>query len=126
MAQYDEAVVRARLLDMQRTLQAEIENRTTGDAAVLPQDPLLDSSGLVSDQADDADAMMDFERTQAETRNSQTLLAEVRTALERLDSGKYGVCAVCGRDIGARRLEALPYATLCIDDQAAADARAAL
>lgn len=125
MAQYDEAAVRTRLLDFQQQLQAEITNRTTGDAEVLPQDPLLDSSGLASDQADDADAMMDYERTQAETRNSQTILAEVNAALERLDNGTYGICAVCGREIGARRLEALPYATLCIDDQNAADQRAA-
>ncbi|MGH2517836.1 MAG: TraR/DksA family transcriptional regulator [Ktedonobacterales bacterium] len=126
MAQYDKATARTRLLDLQRELQAGIDNRTTGDAEVRPQDPLLDSSGLVSDQADDADAMMDFERTRAETRNAQTLLAEVNAALERLDGGAYGTCAVCGRDIGVRRLEALPYATLCIDDQTAADARAAL
>lgn len=126
MAQHDEAAVRLRLLDLQQQLQSEIANRTTGDAETVPQDPLLDSSGLVSDPADDADAVMDYERTQAETRNAQALLAEVNSALERLDTGTYGKCAVCGRDIGARRLEALPYATLCIDDQNAADQRAAL
>ena len=126
MAQYDGAAVRQRLLDLRQQLQAEISNRTTGDAEVVPQDPLLDSSGLISDQADDADAVMDYERTQAETRNAQVLLAEVNAALERLDDGTYGKCAVCGRDIGERRLAALPYATLCIDDQNAADQRAAL
>lgn len=126
MAQYDGAAVRERLLGLRQQLQAEIANRTTGDAEVVPLDPLLDSSGLVSDQADNADAMMDYERTQAETRNSQALLSEVDAALERLDDGTYGTCTVCGRDIGERRLAALPYASLCIDDQNAADQRAAL
>ena len=35
-------------------------------------------------------------------------------ALKRLDSGNYGECAECGEDIDERRLEAVPYATLCI------------
>ena len=126
MAQYDEAAVRERLLDLRQQLQSQIENRTTGDAEVLPQDPLLDSGGLVSDQADDADAMMDYERTQAEARNSEVLLLAVNAALERLNNGTYGKCAQCGREIDPRRLEVLPYATLCIDDQNAADQRAAL
>ena len=125
MAQYDETATRARLLDLRQQLRSEISNRTAGDAEVVPQDSLLDSSGAVSDQADDADALTNYQRSQAETRNAQTLLAEVDAALKRLDSGSYGMCAVCGREIGARRLDALPYATLCIDDQNAADQRAA-
>lgn len=125
MAHYDEAAVRTRLLDLRQQLRSEISNRTTGDAEVVPQDPLLDSSGAVNDQADDADALTNYQRSQAETRNARALLAEVDAALKRLDDGSYGTCAVCGREIGARRLEALPYATLCIDDQNAADQRAA-
>lgn len=42
-------------------------------------------------------------------------LAEIRTALERIEKGTYGVCATCGDRIGAKRLEALPYATQCIN-----------
>lgn len=125
MAQYDEAAVRTRLLDLRQQLQSQIANRTTGDGAVAPRDPLPDSAGFVSDQADEADAVMDYERVRAETRNASMLLGEVDAALDRLDHGTYGKCAKCGRDINPRRLEALPYATLCIDDQSAADKRAA-
>lgn len=125
MAQYDEAVVRKRLLDLRTQLRSQIANRTTGDGAAAPREPLVDSAGFVSDQADEADAMMDYERVRAETRNAATLLGEVDAALDRLDNGTYGKCAQCGRDINPRRLEVLPYATLCIDDQNAADKRAA-
>jgi DnaK suppressor protein len=41
-------------------------------------------------------------------------LQQVRAALKRLDAGEYGVCASCGADISPARLQALPYATLCI------------
>ena len=45
----------------------------------------------------------------------QQLLAEVGRAEEKLADGTYGACDVCGRAIGAARLEARPWATLCID-----------
>ncbi|MGI8523860.1 MAG: TraR/DksA family transcriptional regulator [Nocardioides sp.] len=39
-------------------------------------------------------------------------------ALAKLDDDSYGVCDVCGKPIGEGRLEALPWAVLCIDDAA--------
>ena len=44
-------------------------------------------------------------------------LGEVRRiheALERIDGGTYGVCARCGRPIGAARLTAVPTALTCV------------
>jgi RNA polymerase-binding protein DksA len=42
-------------------------------------------------------------------------LAEIDLALARVADGAYGVCASCGRPIGAERLDALPTTTICID-----------
>jgi len=42
-------------------------------------------------------------------------LAEVERALERIDAGTYGTCERCGRPIDPARLEARPWALLCID-----------
>jgi RNA polymerase-binding protein DksA len=39
----------------------------------------------------------------------------IDAALARLDAGTYETCASCGGSIAAERLEALPYATTCID-----------
>lgn len=49
----------------------------------------------------------------------QDLLADVVRAEQKLADASYGRCDVCGRPIGAGRLEALPWATLCIEDAAA-------
>lgn len=41
-------------------------------------------------------------------------LADVDRALEKLRDGTYGICDSCGEPIGEERLEAIPWATLCI------------
>ncbi|MCC6491745.1 MAG: TraR/DksA family transcriptional regulator [Pirellulales bacterium] len=46
-------------------------------------------------------------------------LANIEIALERIRTGSYGLCEVCGGKIPLARLNALPYATNCIDCQRA-------
>ncbi len=60
-----------------------------------------------------------FDREMASTleENSVHVLAEIDAALARIDEGTYGLCVRCGKPIGQERLEALPWATLCIDDK---------
>jgi RNA polymerase-binding transcription factor DksA len=48
----------------------------------------------------------------------QETLDDVEAALLRLQDGTYGLCEVCGKPIGAARLEAMPAARLCIVDAA--------
>jgi DnaK suppressor protein len=46
----------------------------------------------------------------------QVTRADVVRALEKLDHGSYGTCDVCGQPIAEGRLEALPWAVLCVAD----------
>ena len=46
--------------------------------------------------------------------NEAHLRAEIDSALERIDAGTYGVCEECRTAIGAKRLNAVPYARFCI------------
>lgn len=46
----------------------------------------------------------------------QVTLADVDRALAKLADGTYGTCDECGQPIGAGRLEALPWAVLCVED----------
>lgn len=43
------------------------------------------------------------------------LIKKIEEALKEIESGDYGYCETCGIEIGIRRLEARPTATLCID-----------
>jgi RNA polymerase-binding protein DksA len=45
------------------------------------------------------------------------LLYNVDQALRRLYRNEYGVCQVCGKEIGKPRLDAIPHASLCVSCQ---------
>ena len=47
--------------------------------------------------------------------NERVLLDSVERALQKIADGTYGQCESCGREIAEERLEALPWATECID-----------
>ncbi len=42
-------------------------------------------------------------------------IRKIKAALSKMDAGTYGVCETCDKKISPKRLEALPYATNCID-----------
>jgi DnaK suppressor protein len=48
---------------------------------------------------------------------SRTQLHKIESALERIALGEFGICAACGRPIGLKRLQALPWVNNCIECQ---------
>ena len=49
-----------------------------------------------------------------QARTIYATVAEIDQALERIDSGTYGRCVACGELIPAERLQAVPWAALCV------------
>jgi len=49
--------------------------------------------------------------------HSEQVLAQIDEALVRIDAGSFGTCTRCGRAIAEERLEARPWASLCIECQ---------
>ncbi|HXW89485.1 MAG TPA: TraR/DksA family transcriptional regulator [Terriglobales bacterium] len=52
------------------------------------------------------------------------LLLLIEAALVRMQEGSYGICAACGKEISARRLDALPWTSYCLRCQQARERRA--
>ena len=98
--------IRAALASVNHT---ESLTEETGDLATGPGDHLADNA---------TDTYM-RELDEGLEENAERLLTEIEEALGRIADGTYGICAACGRPIDAERLEAVPYATLCIDDKRA-------
>jgi DnaK suppressor protein len=68
-------------------------------------------------QAAAASQVFEQQRDLALRDHSRQHLASIEAALERLDAGTYGACSSCHGPIAPGRLEALPWAALCIDCQ---------
>ncbi len=65
--------------------------------------------------ADSAHATAERARTLSVMKALRANLRWVNRALTKMDLGTYGVCERCGNPIGLERLDALPWAILCID-----------
>jgi DnaK suppressor protein len=98
-----------RLLAKERELQSE--------TARLEREARDSGEAEVRDSTDDATSSeASSESLQEATVASQTL-AQVQDALRRIEDGTYGKCTACGRQIEAARLEAIPWALYCLEDQ---------
>jgi DnaK suppressor protein len=74
--------------------------------------------GDIVDQANDA---MEFATRAALRGLRQRQLVQLERAWDRLCIGLYGICEFCGQEIALARLEAVPYATLCMHCQRQAE-----
>ena len=69
------------------------------------------------DQADQSSAEWDHTVLAANRERIRLAINEVDQALARIDTGTYGICEDTGRQIGLKRLEAQPTATLSVEAQ---------
>jgi RNA polymerase-binding protein DksA len=62
-----------------------------------------------------ATATLDREIDYSLEENSEQVLRAIDGALQRIDEGTFGICETCRQPISEERLDAIPYATQCID-----------
>ncbi len=67
------------------------------------------------DLADVAAGDIDKKTLEALNASDVKRLKLIESALSRIKNGRYGVCMRCGKKIPVERLEAIPYALMCID-----------
>jgi DnaK suppressor protein len=75
------------------------------------------------DTGDRAIAETAKEELLEEAERDSGLVVLIDDALRRIDAGTYGICAGCGGEIPLARLDAVPWAALCIKDQEKEDRR---
>ncbi len=94
------------LEQMKRELSQDIERtvHTMQDEATIFADP--------NDRASqESDMSLELRNRDRERK----LIKKIDETIARIDAGEYGYCESCGVEIGLKRLEARPTATLCID-----------
>ncbi|MFP4132514.1 RNA polymerase-binding protein DksA [Thiohalospira sp.] len=76
---------------------------------------MQDEAANFPDPNDRASQESEFTMELRTRDRERKLLKKIDEALTAIDEGEYGYCEACGVEIGIRRLEARPTATLCID-----------
>jgi RNA polymerase-binding protein DksA len=104
------------LLQERRRVQAALDNLHEENPGSL-SDETGEDSMYDNHLADTATVTYDRELDYTLEENSEHVLAEIDAALKRIEDGTYGQCTNCGTQIPPERLEARPWATLCIDCQ---------
>ncbi|MBW3669257.1 MAG: TraR/DksA C4-type zinc finger protein [Actinobacteria bacterium] len=94
-------------------LNAESEEASLGELSSVDQH-----------QADVGTETFNRERDLSILENVEAELADIEHAIRRLDDGTYGTCEACGKPIDDARLEAVPAARFCLEDQAVAEREA--
>jgi len=102
--------VRDELARDHERLRAELD-AVRHDLSALMRDS---GEGAGDDQADAGAATSEREHELSLANNARSLMEQTEHAIERIDSGGYGVCESCASAIGKQRLQAFPRATLCV------------
>jgi DnaK suppressor protein len=76
---------------------------------------MQDEATIFADPNDRASQESDMALELRNRDRERKLIKKIEETIAKIDSGEYGYCESCGIEIGLRRLEARPTATLCID-----------
>lgn len=105
------------LLAERARLQAELEEIEERTSRATLAERATELSSYEDHPADLASETFEREKDIAIAESVESLLNQVNTALEKVERGTYGICDACGRPIKKLRLQALPFATLCLECQ---------
>lgn len=101
-----------KLQEIRKKLLLQKEELLSG--AGITRNALPDET-LFPELGDQASAEIDRNFTLRLRDRERKLLKKIEEAIEKIDSGNYGTCEICGQEIGLKRLEARPVTTMCID-----------
>lgn len=114
MARKDAILSMRQILIMRRDA---LRTALAGDLSLLKELRAQAAGDVVDAALDSAQDEISSQLAEVESRE----LASIENALEQMREGQYGVCEGCSCSIPMARLNALPYATLCIDCQREAE-----
>jgi DnaK suppressor protein len=112
-ASMDRETLRQRLLLERERLEHEIAELDADLSESLEDSS--EESPYDQHMAETAAVTLDREIDLTLQENALASVAQIDRALAKLENGSYGKCDKCGKLIGEDRLQAAPFATLCID-----------
>jgi DnaK suppressor protein len=103
-----------RLLMLRARLQGDVSQLADAALKKSRSEANGDLSSMPIHMADIGSDNFEQEFTLSLMENEGAALEKIEASLERIDEGTYGTCEECGVKIPKSRLNAIPYATLCV------------
>lgn len=103
-----------KLIEERKHCLSELSNIENGELMVNQKEASGDLSSYSFHMADQGSDTMEKEKSVFLVSSKGKELYEIDQALYRIKDGKFGTCEKCGKDVERDRLEAVPYARLCI------------
>lgn len=112
----DELTRFQKLLETKRkVLMGDMDNLSKEALHRNRQEASGDVSSMPTHMADLGTDNFEQEFTLNLIQSEQVTLRDIDEALERIDTGTYGLCETCSKSIPTTRLKALPHARLCLE-----------
>lgn len=118
MTSIDPSQARELLLEEQTRLQQIRASLDQEPVGASERDVLGELSYVDQHPADLGSETFEQEKDASILEHVDAQISDVSSALERLESGTYGRCEMCGREIDEDRLRARPATRFCVEDQA--------
>ena len=107
-------VYRERLVSLRSRLRGDVTAMADAALKKTRSESSGDLSSMPIHMADIGSDNFEQEFTLSLMQNEEDTLGAIETALERIEEGSYGKCEECEGVISKLRLEAIPYASMCI------------
>ncbi|HEY1598904.1 MAG TPA: TraR/DksA family transcriptional regulator [Pirellulales bacterium] len=114
MKKVESKVYKERLLALRARLRGEVNQLANAALKKNRPDGAGDQSTMPIHMADLGSDNFEQEFTLSLMENEEDTLLSIESALERIEEGTYGQCEECGVKIPKLRLNAIPYAPLCV------------
>ena len=109
-----EAYMNPKQLDHFRTILKSLKDELSQDIDRTVH-TMQDEATIFADPNDRASQESDMALELRNRDRERKLIKKIEETIAKIDAGDYGYCDSCGIEIGLKRLEARPTATLCID-----------
>ena len=107
-------VYKGQLLALRVRLRGDVDHMAEATLKKSRSEANGDLSSMPIHMADIGSDNFEQEFTLSLMENEGGTLAQIETSLERIEEGIYGQCEECGARIPKNRLNAIPYATMCV------------
>jgi DnaK suppressor protein len=108
------SIYKERLLALWARLQGDVTQLRDAALKKSRSEANGDLSSMPIHMADIGSDNFEQEFTLSLMENEGVALERIQASLERIEDGSYGACEECGAKIPKSRLNAIPYATLCV------------